>query len=50
MHSVATRHLPQNNDPRVHLLRSQKDGSEKVLNQDCGEVEREQIQGADFCR
>jgi len=49
MHSVATHHLPQNIILRVQLLRSQKYGSQKVLNQNCGEDEREQIQGADFC-
>jgi len=43
-HRVATHHLPQNNVLRVQLSRSQKDGSQKVLNQDCGEDEREQIQ------
>jgi hypothetical protein len=43
-------HLPQNNILRVQFSRSQKDGSQKVLNQDCEEDEREQIQGVDFCR
>jgi hypothetical protein len=40
----------QNNILRVQLSRSHKDGSQKVLNQDCGEDEREQIQDAEFCR
>jgi len=49
-HSAATHHLLQNNILRVQLSRSQKDGSQKVLNQDYGEDEREQIQGADFSK